>query len=117
MPTEKETKKSPSSKPEESKKESHEFKTETRKILDLMVGSVYSNKEIFLRELISNASDAIDKLRFASLTDEKLAKFAEDSRINLAWDEKTKIFDIDDTLDGADVLPGFTLAVKDIFPE
>ena len=46
-----------------------QFKTESKRILDLMINSIYTNKEIFLRELISNASDAIDKLHFISLTD------------------------------------------------
>ena len=46
-----------------------QFKTESKRILDLMINSIYTNKEIFLRELISNASDAIDKLKFISLTD------------------------------------------------
>ncbi|MBR5191924.1 MAG: molecular chaperone HtpG [Clostridia bacterium] len=49
-----------------------QFKTESKRILDLMINSIYTNKEIFLRELISNASDAIDKLKFISLTDSKV---------------------------------------------
>ena len=49
-----------------------QFKTESKKILDLMINSVYTNRDIFLRELVSNASDAIDKLYYKSLTDDKV---------------------------------------------
>ncbi len=49
-----------------------QFKTESKRILDLMINSIYTHKEIFLRELISNASDAVDKLAYKALTDEKV---------------------------------------------
>lgn len=74
----------------------HEFKTEARQLLDLMIHSVYSHKEIFLRELISNASDALDKLRFASLTNESLRKLTDDLHIRLATDDKNRTLTISD---------------------
>ena len=52
--------------------EKKQFKSESKRLLDLMINSIYTHKEIFLRELISNASDAIDKLCFIALTDDKL---------------------------------------------
>ena len=74
----------------------HKFKTEARQLLDLMIHSVYSHKEIFLRELISNASDALDKLRFASLTNEELRKLTSDLHIRLKTDEKNRTLTIRD---------------------
>ena len=63
-------------------KEKMEFKTEVKQLLDLVIHSLYSNKEIFLRELISNASDACDKLRFLSLTDQSLLEKDAEFKIN-----------------------------------
>lgn len=72
------------------------FQTEAKRLLHLMIHSLYSNKEIFLRELISNASDAIDKHRFAVIADGALAESATDYRIQVATDSEKKIITIDD---------------------
>ncbi|MEC7883374.1 MAG: molecular chaperone HtpG [Verrucomicrobiota bacterium] len=76
--------------------EKKEFKTEVQQLLDLVIHSLYSNKDIFLRELISNSSDAIDKLRFNALSDKKLIKDEADYRIKLFTDNDTKTLVIDD---------------------
>ena len=70
----------------------HQFQTEVGQLLHLMTHSLYSNKEIFIRELVSNASDAIDKLNYLRLTDEKLKEsFASwKGEINISFDEKDK---------------------------
>ena len=73
-----------------------QFKAESRRILDLMIDSIYTHKEIFLRELISNASDAIDKLYFLSLTDDKVGKSREDFEIRITADKDNRILTISD---------------------
>jgi molecular chaperone HtpG len=66
-----------------SQKQTHAFQTEVSQLLDLMIHSLYSNKEIFLRELVSNASDAIDKLRFESISDDSLVEGKEELNIHI----------------------------------
>ncbi|MDP3446630.1 MAG: molecular chaperone HtpG [Eubacteriales bacterium] len=73
-----------------------QFRAESRRILDLMIDSIYTHKEIFLRELISNASDAIDKLYFLSLTDDKVGKSREDFEIRITADKDKRILTISD---------------------
>ena len=73
-----------------------QFKTESRRILDLMINSIYTNREIFLRELISNASDAIDKLYFRSLTDPSVGLSRSDYSIFLAIDKEARTLTISD---------------------
>ena len=73
-----------------------QFKTETKKLLDLMINSIYTNKEIFLRELISNASDALDKLYYMSLTDKKIKVKHSDLEINISVDKDNKLLIIED---------------------
>lgn len=73
-----------------------QFKTESKRILDLMINSIYTNREIFLRELISNASDAIDKLYFKSLTDQTVGKSRDDFFIEIAVDKDNRELTISD---------------------
>ena len=65
-----------------------QFKAESKKLMDLMINSIYTNKDIFLREIISNASDAIDKLYYNSLTDESILLKKKDYVINIKTDVK-----------------------------
>ena len=73
-----------------------EFKAESKRILDLMINSIYTHREIFLRELISNASDAIDKLYYKALTDEGLTFDADDYYIKVSVDEEARQITISD---------------------
>ena len=73
-----------------------QFKTESQKLLDMMINSIYTHKEIFLRELISNASDAIDKLHFKSLTDDNIIIGREDYAIHIYTDKNARTLTISD---------------------
>lgn len=75
--------------------EIREFKTESKRLLELMINSIYTNREIFLRELISNASDAIDKYHYLSLTNDKLDS-KEEHEIHVAFDSKMRTITIKD---------------------
>jgi len=77
--------------------EKHEFKSESKRLLDLMINSIYTNKDIFLRELISNASDALDKLYYRSLTDKKVKVNKDDLSIHLAFNKDERTITITDT--------------------
>ncbi|MCI8964832.1 MAG: molecular chaperone HtpG [Clostridia bacterium] len=73
-----------------------QFKAESKRLLDLMINSIYTNKEIFLRELISNASDAIDKLYYRSLTDKKININRKDLKIKVSIDKEARKLIIED---------------------
>ena len=77
-------------------KETHGFQTEVRKLLDLMIHSLYGNKEIFLRELISNASDAADKLRFEALSDDGLYEGDGDLKVRVSFDSDVRTISVRD---------------------
>ena len=73
-----------------------EFQAESKKLMDMMINSIYTNKEIFLRELISNASDAIDKLYYKSLTDPSVGMNKGDFRILLTRDKDNRLLTVSD---------------------
>ena len=73
-----------------------QFKSESKRLLDLMINSIYTNKDIFLRELISNASDALDKLYYRSLTDKKVKVDKDDLEIKLEYSDKDRTITITD---------------------
>jgi molecular chaperone HtpG len=81
----------------DSQKETLEFQTEVKQLLQLMIHSLYSNKEIFLRELISNASDACDKLRFEALANDTLYDGDTDLRIRVDFDKDARTITVTDT--------------------
>ena len=77
-------------------KETHVFQTEVKQLLQLMIHALYSNKEIFLRELVSNASDALDKLRFEMVSNDQLSEGESALKIQLEFDEKAKTITLRD---------------------
>src|SRR6478735_8653421 len=81
---------------ETQKKETLGFQAEVKQLLDLMIHSLYSNKEIFLRELISNASDAVDKLRFEALSKAELYENDSDLKIRVAFDKEARTITVSD---------------------
>ena len=79
-----------------------QFKAESKKLMDMMINSIYTHKEIFLRELISNASDALDKLYFRSLTDDSITLARSDYQIKLSIDKEKRLLTIEDNGIGID---------------
>ena len=77
--------------------EKHQFQTEVNRMMKLIINSLYKNKEIFLRELISNASDALDKIRFLSLTDKTVLGDKEELTIRIKVDREDRMIHITDT--------------------
>src|SRR2546430_16555130 len=80
----------------ETHKETLGFQAEVKQLLDLMAHSLYSNKEIFLRELISNASDAIDRLRFDALSNPNLYQNDNDFKIRASYDKEARTITVPD---------------------
>ncbi|MGE5676500.1 MAG: ATP-binding protein, partial [Pseudomonadota bacterium] len=74
-----------------------QFKTESKRLLDLMINSIYTHREIFLRELVSNASDAIDKIYYKALTDDSLSFDKENYYIRIVPDKDSRMLTISDT--------------------
>ena len=99
-----------------------EFKTESKKLLDLMINSIYTNREIFLRELISNASDAVDKLVFKSLTDANVQVDRSELGVQVSFDKDARTISVRDNGIGmtaeeldVDAVSGATVTSKAIF--
>ena len=76
--------------------EKMQFKAESKRLLDLMINSIYTHQEIFLREIISNASDAMDKLAYMALTDDKVGLNRDDFAITITRDENNRTLTVSD---------------------
>ena len=76
--------------------EKMQFKAESKRLLDLMINSIYTHQEIFLREIISNASDAMDKLAYTALTDDKVGLNRDDFAITIHRDRENRILTVSD---------------------
>ena len=75
-----------------------QFKAESKRLLDLMINSIYTNKEIFLREIISNASDAIDKLCYKALTDDQVGLNRDDFHIDVVLDKDARTITVSESV-------------------
>ena len=76
--------------------EKKQFKAESQRLLDLMINSIYTHQEIFLREIISNASDAMDKLAYTALTDDKVGLNRDDFAITITRDRENRVLTVSD---------------------
>lgn len=77
--------------------ERHEFQAEVGRLMDIIINSLYTQKEIFLREIISNASDALDKIRFLALTHPEVLKDKKELEIRVEFDPESKTISVSDT--------------------
>ena len=75
----------------------HEFQTEVNQLLKLIIHSLYSNKDIFLREIVSNGSDALDKLKYLTVSDDAYKSIKFDPRIDISFDEKDSVLTVQDS--------------------
>ena len=76
--------------------EKKQFKAESQRLMDLMINSIYTNKEIFLREILSNASDAIDKLAYKALTDDQVGISQSEFKIKILTDKDKQLLTVSD---------------------
>ena len=75
----------------------HEFQTEVNQLLKLIIHSLYSNKDIFLREIVSNGSDALDKLKYLTVSDDAYKAIKFEPRIDISFDEKDGVLTVQDS--------------------